>query len=89
VVKAFNTTFARTLVEGTVGGVPLDVFMAGNDPGAKRKVADLIRAGGLNPIDAGDLSRARELEAMGMIHISLQMIHNLGFGTTLKLIQPN
>lgn len=89
VIKAFNTTFASTLVEGTVGGVPLDVFMAGNDPGAKKKVGDLIRAGGLTPIDAGDLARARELEAMGLIHISLQMIHNLGFGTTLKLIQPN
>jgi predicted dinucleotide-binding enzyme len=31
VVKAFNTTFAGTLVAGQVGGRPLDVFLAGDD----------------------------------------------------------
>jgi len=35
VVKAFNTTFAGTLVEGTVAGQPLDVFLAGDDQTAK------------------------------------------------------
>ena len=30
VVKAFNTTFSGTLVEGQVAGQPLDVFIAGN-----------------------------------------------------------
>ena len=31
VVKAFNTTFAGTLVEGQVAGQPLDVFLASDD----------------------------------------------------------
>ena len=35
VVKAFNTTFAGTLVEGEVGGQPLDVFVASDDEDAK------------------------------------------------------
>jgi predicted dinucleotide-binding enzyme len=39
VVKAFNTTFARTLVAGEVAGQPLDVFIAGDEEGAKQKVA--------------------------------------------------
>src|SRR5688500_520087 len=30
-VKAFNTTFAGTLVAGEVAGQPLDVFIAGDD----------------------------------------------------------
>jgi len=35
VVKAFNTTFAGTLVDGQVGGQKLDVFIAGDDEDAK------------------------------------------------------
>ena len=35
VVKAFNTTFAGTLVEGSVAGTPLDVFVAVDDDEAK------------------------------------------------------
>ena len=31
VVKAFNTTFSGTLVEGQVAGQPLDVLIAGDD----------------------------------------------------------
>ena len=67
VVKAFNTTFAGTLVAGEVAGQPLDVFIAGDDDEAKETVAGLVRAGGLNPIDAGPLRRARELERLGFL----------------------
>jgi hypothetical protein len=35
VAKAFNTTFAGTLVAGQVGGQPLDVFVASDDEDAK------------------------------------------------------
>jgi hypothetical protein len=31
-VKAFNTTFAGTLVDGEVAGQQLDVLIAGDDP---------------------------------------------------------
>lgn len=88
VVKAFNTTFAGTLVAGTIGGTPLDVFLAGDDEAAKKKVAKLIEAGGLVSVDVGPLSRSRELEGLGMLGITLQMRHNLGFATGWKLILP-
>ena len=39
VAKAFNTTFAGTLVEGQVGGQPLDVFVASDDEDAKAAAA--------------------------------------------------
>jgi predicted dinucleotide-binding enzyme len=39
VVKAFNTTFAGTLLEGQVAGQPLDVLVAGDDSDAKSRVA--------------------------------------------------
>ena len=45
VVKAFNTTYAGTLLAGEVDGEPLDVFIAGDDEEAKSKVAQLVKKG--------------------------------------------
>jgi NADPH-dependent F420 reductase len=87
-VKAFNTTFAGTLVTGNVGGVPLDVFLAGDDESAKKTLSALIADGGLVPVDTGALKRARQLEGLGMLGITLQIKHNLGFTTGWKLIRP-
>jgi predicted dinucleotide-binding enzyme len=38
---------------------------------AKEALAELVTAGGLRAIDAGSLKRARELEAIGFLQISL------------------
>ena len=85
-VKAFNTTFAGTLIEGEVAGQPLDVFIAGDDEEAKKTVAELARAGGLNPIDVGPLRRARELERLGFLHMAIQDELGTGYGSTVKLL---
>ena len=71
VLKAFNTTFAATLASKTVGGLPTTVLIAGDDDAAKATLAELITAGGLRAIDAGSLKRARELEALGFLQITL------------------
>jgi NADPH-dependent F420 reductase len=89
VVKAFNTTFAGTLAEGEVGGQPLDVFIAGDDAAAKETVAELVRSGGLSPIDAGSLKRARELERLGFLHMKLQDDLGTSYGTTVKIVHPD
>jgi predicted dinucleotide-binding enzyme len=86
VVKAFNTTFAGTLSEAAVAGQPLDVFLAGDDEEAKATVAELVEDGGLRPVDAGPLKRARELEAAGLLHMSVQGSLGTGFGSALKVI---
>jgi predicted dinucleotide-binding enzyme len=86
VVKAFNTTFAGTLGEGQVSGQPLDVFVAGDDDDAKGAVAQLVESAGLRPVDAGPLKRARELEAMGLLHMGIQGSLGTGFGSALKIV---
>jgi NADPH-dependent F420 reductase len=86
VVKAFNTTFAGTLVEGEVAGQPLDVFIAGDDEEAKGTVAQLVRGGGLRAIDVGPLERSRQLEGLGFLGIVLQQPLGLGFQSAWKLI---
>ena len=85
-VKAFNTTFSGTLVEGQVAGQPLDVFIAGDDEEAKETVAQLVRDGGLRAIDVGPLERARQLEGLGFLGIMLQQPLGLGFQSAWKLI---
>jgi NADPH-dependent F420 reductase len=85
-VKAFNTTFAGTLVAGQVADQPLDVLVAGDDDQAKATVVELAKAGGLNAIDAGPLKRARELEALGFLHMTLQDGLGTGYGSAVKVI---
>jgi NADPH-dependent F420 reductase len=86
VVKAFNTTYAGTLVAGQVAGQPLDVFIAGDDDEAKRKVAELVQDGGMRPIDTGPLSRARQIEAMQFLHIVTQGTLGTNWGSTIKIL---
>ncbi|HUH99369.1 MAG TPA: NAD(P)-binding domain-containing protein [Anaerolineales bacterium] len=86
VVKAFNTTFAGTLLAGQVAGQPLDVFIAGDDAEAKDKVARLVRDGGMHAIDAGPLQRARQIETMQLLHIVLQDTLGTNWGSALKIL---
>ena len=85
VVKAFNTTFAGTLVAGQVVGHSLDVLIAGDDADAKAATSELVSSGGLRAIDAGPLQRARQLEALGLLHMALQFTLNTGFGSAVKI----
>jgi 8-hydroxy-5-deazaflavin:NADPH oxidoreductase len=88
VVKAFNTTFAGTLLEGKVAGQPLDVLVAGDDADAKSRVADLVADMGLRAIDAGPLRRARQLEQLGFLHMALQDSLGSGYRTAIKIVTP-
>jgi len=86
VVKAFNTTFAGTLLAGQVAGQPLDVFIAGDDAVAKDKVAQLVRDGGMRAIDTGPLSRSRQIEGMQLLQILLQAELGTNWGSAIKII---
>ena len=75
VLKAFNTTFAATVASGQAGQdsttVPTTVLIAGDDADAKAQFAGIVSAGGLKAVDAGALKRARELEAIGFLQLTL------------------
>ena len=86
VVKAFNTTFAGTLVEGRVGGEPLDVFIASDDEDAKAVVRRLVEDGGLRAVDAGPLADARQLEGLGFLHMVIQPGLDSGYGSAIKVL---
>jgi NADPH-dependent F420 reductase len=86
VVKAFNTTFAGTLLTGLVAGQPLDVFIAGDDADAKSKVSQLVADGGMRAIDTGPLHRARQIEGMQLLHIVTQGTLGTNWGSTVKVL---
>jgi predicted dinucleotide-binding enzyme len=71
VLKAFNTNFAATLRSGNVGSEKTTVLIAGDDPDAKATLAAIVTGGGLTAVDAGQLKRARELEALGFLQLTL------------------
>ena len=86
VVKAFNTNFAATLAAGQVAGQPLDVFVAGDDKGAKDVIIKIIVAGGLRPLDVGPLKRSRQLEGLHLINISLQSTMDKPWMNAIKFL---
>ena len=67
VVKAFNTLFGPVLAKGG----RLDAFIAGDDAGAKARVAAFIDSLGLRPLDIGALHMAQTLESLGLLMIGL------------------
>lgn len=71
VLKAFNTTFAATLSSGAIGNLGTTVLVAGDDAAAKTLLIEAVTAGGLRAVDAGSLKRARELEALGFLQLTL------------------
>jgi hypothetical protein len=73
-------------VRRVTAGQPLDVFIAGDDEEAKETVAQLVSDGGLRAIDVGPMERARQLEGLGFLGITLQQPLGLNFQSAWKLI---
>jgi predicted dinucleotide-binding enzyme len=71
VVKAFNTTGAENMADPVYGGEPTVMFYAGDNAAAKQVVHTLVSELGFDAVDAGALIRARELERLAVLWISL------------------
>jgi NADPH-dependent F420 reductase len=88
VVKAFNYALASRQADPSLGGEPLDGFVAGDDQEAKAKVLDLVESIGFRPIDAGSLAMSRALEAMAVLNMSLNMGNDWSWQSGWKLVGP-
>ena len=70
VVKAFNHVGNALMYKPQLPGGPPDMFIAGNDADAKRKVTEeILKPFGWNVSDLGGIEMARYLEALAMIWI--------------------
>ncbi|GAB3036380.1 NADPH-dependent F420 reductase [Parafrigoribacterium mesophilum] len=86
VLKAFNVNLGDTLSSGTNGTTRTTVLFAGDDPEAKIALTALIEAAGLRAVDAGPLSRARELESLGFLQIILAAIGKTRYESGFALL---
>jgi len=86
VVKAFNTVFASHQSDPIAEGVQLDGYVAGDDADAKAKVLDLVASIGLDPVDVGPLARARQLEGLAFLNITLNIAHGGTWRSGWKLV---
>ena len=73
VVKAFNTIGFNIMADPDFNGTPATLLMASDDSGAKLTVASLAKEIGFEPLDAGPLERAAELEAVAWLWITLSI----------------
>ena len=85
VVKAFNTTGFNVMANPAFPEGPAAMFYCGDDAAAKSTVCDLIVELGFDPVDAGPLARARALEAMALLWVTLAMTTDLGRGIAFRL----
>ncbi len=69
VVKAFNTVGNPHMVHPQLPGGPPDMFLCGNDDGAKRTVTGFLEAFGWSVVDLGGIEASRYLEPLAMVWI--------------------
>jgi predicted dinucleotide-binding enzyme len=86
VVKAFNTLFASNQADPVLDDVQLDGYVAGDDEASKATVLLLVGSIGLEPVDVGALARARQLESLAFLNISLNATNNGSWRSGWKLV---
>jgi len=86
VVKAFNTLFASNQDDPIADGIQLDGFVAADDATARQTVLDLVASIGLDPVDVGPLARARQLEGLAFLNITLNIAHAGSWQSGWKLV---
>jgi predicted dinucleotide-binding enzyme len=69
VVKAFNTVGNAFMFKPEFPGGPPDMFLCGNDEGAKSKAAAVCRDFGWGVVDVGGIEAAHYLESMCLVWV--------------------
>jgi len=70
VVKAFNALSFTTMADPDSAGGLVSIPLAGNDEGAKAKVASLVEGIGFEAIDLGPVQYAHEIEGLLVLWIN-------------------
>jgi 8-hydroxy-5-deazaflavin:NADPH oxidoreductase len=73
VVKAFNSVGYAQMFKPEFSGGPPDMFICGNDDGAKKTVTDVLMSFGWSTIDVGRIEGARLLEPLCVLWIDYAM----------------
>jgi predicted dinucleotide-binding enzyme len=85
-IKAFNTFGAEFHDRPALGAVAADLYVAGDDAGAKRSLGELARTLGYDPVDVGPLRNAAHLESLAILWIHLATVGKRGREFAFKTI---
>jgi predicted dinucleotide-binding enzyme len=87
VVKCFNIVGNAHMIDPKLPGGPPDMWIAGNDEGAKKKVGAILRDFGWpEPIDTGPIEGSRLLEALCVLWVQYGARTN-SWGHAFKLLR--
>ncbi len=78
--KAFNTIGFENYTTAAQRTVPVAMFVAGDDPEAKRLAMALASEIGFRPEDAGGIGNAKALEEMVKVWMALAQVHGRTVG---------
>ncbi|MCK6445814.1 MAG: NADPH-dependent F420 reductase [Planctomycetes bacterium] len=87
VVKCFNALGAQNFARPSFDGQAASMFFCGDDRGVKDVVSKLGHELGFDMVDCGPLSRARLLEPLALLWISLAYKEGLGPRIGFKLLR--
>jgi len=86
VIKAFNTVGYPLMFRPNFPAGPPDMFIAGSDDAAKKKVSSLLKDFGWGAVDVGGIESSRYLEAMCMVWV-LTAVRSGNFNQAFKLLR--
>jgi len=86
VVKAFNTVGNALMFRPNLPGGPPDMFICGDDEGAKSTVAAIVADFGWGVVDVGGIESSRYLEPMCLVWV-LAASRNNNWNQAFKLLQ--
>jgi hypothetical protein len=86
VVKAFNTVGYAFMFRPEFPGGPPDMFIAGNDAEAKKKVGGILKDFGWGVVEVGGIESSRYLEAMCLVWV-LSGVNSGNWNQAFKLLR--
>jgi len=88
VVKTLNQVGAEMMADNAGLSHRPVMFMAGDDAEAKASVAAVLSDLGFEPLDAGDMTKARLLEPFGMVWINQALLRGKGRNWAFAAVEP-
>ena len=88
VIKTLNQVGAEMMEDNSKLPHRPVMFMAGNDALAKAAVGTLLSDLGFDPLDAGDLTKARLLEPFGLVWINQALVQGKGRNWAFAAVSP-
>lgn len=85
-VKAFNTFGAEFHDRPELTSAAADLYLAGDDAGARAAIAELARTLGFDPVDVGPLRNAAHLESLATLWIHLATVGKRGRDFAFKAL---